>query len=132
MDNAILKILLFTIFFSVAAPGYAEESVGPKKDDAYTASQKQALKQWKKMRKDSELSESAGERSVLFIFTKPRKSKKISKSKAGKTKLKKAKNTKSEKSRNSTEKKSRNSKKKDNQNDAGTAKTPDGGTKSKY
>ncbi|MDX8400174.1 MAG: hypothetical protein R8K20_07985 [Gallionellaceae bacterium] len=131
-DNAIFNILLFTIFFSVAAPGYAEESLGPKKDDAYTASQKQALKKWKKMRKDSELSESAGKRSVLSIFTIPKQTKKISKSKTRKTKSRKAKKTKSDKSRNTAEQKTIDSNKKSSQADAGKAKTPDGSTRSQY
>jgi len=129
-DNAILNILLLAIFFSAATSGYAEESVGLKKDDAYTTSQKQALKQWKTMRKESEVSESAGKKSVFSIFTQAKKTKKRSKSKTGKTKSEKAKNAKPGKARNSVEKNSVDSSAKSRSNNAEKAKTPDGSTRS--
>jgi hypothetical protein len=57
--------------FSAAASGYAEEAAQPKGEDAYAASQKDALKQWKEMRDQSDISETAGQRSVMSnIFSK--------------------------------------------------------------
>jgi hypothetical protein len=60
-----LRFFPVTVTFLLATSGYAEEVVPPKNEDSFVASQKKAMEEWKKMREQSDLSETAGEKNVF-------------------------------------------------------------------
>lgn len=63
--NRGLSSIIISVIFLLATSGYAEEVVSPKNEDSFVASQKQAMEEWKKMREQSDLSETAGEKNVF-------------------------------------------------------------------